>query len=227
MLRYQSISDTGDFIAHGLGLRYEYDRHKHALKISTLRSDTGLFSLLCPARMSENPLLLVHNLEKAGCIKALMLSDNETANLAQTMNECRLKPILQSVFELAIESFDLAHGDFDSFTTRKTMAYGLEDFQIKHMQCTRSGTSYYRLFVKIGDTQDVVIRDTEFDTLLTKSAKTIVRDLIPHTFSSSNRETGDKLLMLSSRLSLLGRILNENYSPELQVKDKKSFSQTA
>ncbi len=226
MLRYQNTDAQGGFIALGVGLRYEYDTTKHALRVATLGADTDLFTLLCPQRTKNDPEYLVHCLEKAACIKALMLSNNETINLSQTMNVCRLKPVLQNVFELAIQSHDFAFGHFDQFTSRLSNLYKLEDFQIKHMQCSRSGTAYYRLFVKIASGDDIVVRETECDTLLIKSAQHIVRDLIPPILSQPSRENADLLLMLSSRLSLIGRILNENYRPDLQVKDKKNLSQT-
>lgn len=217
MLKYQDEKGDGSFYAAGTGLKYRYDGRKNALHISVGGSCNGLYTLFCPKRIQKNPQDFIYFLERASSIKALILSNNKTTDLTKTLNEERLKPILQSVFDIAIQSYDLHQENFDTFTDRLVAQYDLEDLQIKYMHSTRSGTSYYRLFIKTKSGHDAVIREKQIDHLIRSSARTISGDLIPLVLTGKKNTEGEKVLHLSTILGILGRILNKDFKPEIQM----------
>lgn len=213
-IRYQETDSSGSLDAYGAAFNYNYVAQTNALNIYRNENGCKTLNITLPAKIAENPLLFITHLEKATQIKALMLSNHATIRLCQTIVPDKLSAIAKSVSKLALNSYDLSMGNTDKFSKLIRRSYNLKHFDITKIEHESSPHPYYR--AKIVSCRDncVVVREDNLPDTLKNLSEKILSDLIALEFSSRTNICSEQLLRLSTRLNVMSKIVNENFSPE-------------
>lgn len=212
-LRYQEGGSLGCFEAIGVSFKYSYNATANNLAI--IRRDCmGCESLniQLPEKIRNNPKLFVHQLEKATQIKALILSSNTTIKLCETIVPEKLTTIAKSVSRLALNSYDLGNNRISKFSDVLRRGFGLKQLEISYIQHS-SSTPYYKAKIVSKRDNCVVVREDTIEGTLKKLSESIVSDLIMRELSAHNDQSSQKLLNLSTRLSVIAKILNNDFVP--------------
>ncbi|MAE52143.1 MAG: hypothetical protein CMH27_10070 [Micavibrio sp.] len=225
-LRYQEASRCGSIEAWGAAFNYRYDSDGNTLRVFRNENGCKTLNITLPAKITADPLLFIRQLEKATQIKALMLSNNTTIKLCQTIVPDKLSAIAKSVSKLALNSFDLSTNRIEKFSKLVRRSYGLNEFEIAYIDHLTSG-SYYKAKIVSSRDNCVIVRQDDLATTLQDLSEGIIRDLIALEFSSRHNGTSEQLLRLSTRLSVMSKIVNEKFLPEkylMSPPDSASFS---
>lgn len=212
--RYQIVGSHGDLEAWGAAFNYRYNAVGNALAVYRNESGCTTLNITLPAKIADNPLLFIQQLEKATQIRALMLSSNATLRLCQTIVPEKLTAIARGVSKLALNCYDLRTDRIEKFTKLVRRSYGLKEFEISHIGYEQSGTKpYYK--AKIVSCRDhcVVVREDNIHSLLKRLSDGIISDLITLEFSSRNNHCSEQLLRLATRLSVMSKIIDDRFDP--------------
>lgn len=212
-LRHQIVSPCGQVEAWGAAFNYRYNPEENMLCVFRNESGCKTLNITLPTKIRTNPQLFIKQLEKATQIKALMLSNNMTLRLCQTIVPDKLSAIAKSVSKLALNSYDLSTDRINHFSKLVRRSYGLKEFEIAEIDNQASGSYYKAKIVSCRDNFVIVREDTMPDTLK-KLSEGILSDLIALEFSSRNNICSEQLLRLSTRLSVMSKIVNDAFIPE-------------
>jgi hypothetical protein len=221
MVKHQETGQDGSFIAWGACFFYEYNAPGYELTISVREGEKPLVSMTVSKLIHRKILQFVNYFDKAAQIKALMLSNGGTINIAQTMETQRLRGIANTLFDHALFSLDLDAGKPRRFTATLAQLYDLKHFSIRHFTCTKSSTGYYRASLKTHGDNELVGRSLTLHGILMTVSDKIISELIALEFSSRNN-SAQNLLSLSSKLLTVGRILNEGFYPSMKIRQPES-----
>lgn len=210
----ESVCSERSLCARGTGFYYHFDKTDHTLQIYCEISEQLIYEAMCSKFVSLNPQAFIEKLEKLAQIKALVLSNNQTINLNDILACDRLHGILENNTSIANKSNYLQNHHFKKFTCFLKEKHGLEEFQIKSLCCAKSGTSYFRALLKTFKGNEITVRDITLSGLTRKISEAITYDLIAREFSFSIGGPADNLLILSTKLKLLSRLLDPYFYPE-------------
>ncbi|MFN3700374.1 MAG: hypothetical protein ACK4VI_02495 [Alphaproteobacteria bacterium] len=212
--QYQIADTHGSVEACGVSFSYKYNAEKNALQLFRNESGCKTLNITLPEKIRDNPLLFIHQLEKATKIKALTLSNNETLKLCQTIVPDKLSAIAKSISKLALNSYDLSMGQTEKFSRLIRRSYNLKEFEISRVNYDSGAPDYYR--AKIVSCRDhcVIVREDRLDTVVKNLGEKILSDLITHEYSSRGNDCSQQLLRLAVRLNVMAKILNDNFYPE-------------
>lgn len=211
---YQTLSSGGSFKANGAGFYYSYDADENGLSVFRNISGCKTLNITLPKKIKNDPLLFVHQLEKATQIKALTLSNYTTIKLCETIVPEKLAAIAKSVSRLALNSFDLSNNDVGRFSNVLRRGFGLKEMDISYIDHSASGDPYYKAKIVTKKDNCIVVRDSSLPVTLKKLSDGIVSDMIMREFTSHTDQNSQKLLRLSTRISIISKILNESFIPE-------------
>lgn len=217
MVKHQETSQDGSFIAWGACFFYDYNAPGYELNISLQEGEKPLVSLTVSKRIHRHILRFINYFDKAGQIKALMLSNGTTINISHTMEPQRLRGIANTLFDHALFALDLDAGKPRRFTATLSQLYDLKHFSIRHFTCSKSSTAYYRACLRTHDDNELVGRSLTLHGILMTVSDKIIAELIALEFGSRNN-SAQNLLSLSSRLLTIGRILNEGFYPSMKIR---------
>lgn len=212
-LRHQTVSSCGQIEAWGAAFNYRYAADKNTLCVFRNESGCKTLNITLPAKIKNNPQLFIKQLEKATQIKALMLSNHTTLKLCQTIVPDKLSAIAKSVSKLALNSFDLSTDRINNFSKLIRRSYGLKEFEIAEIDNQASG-SYFKAKIISCRGNFVIVREDTMPETLKKLSEGILSDLIALEFSSRNNVCSEQLLRLSTRLSVMSKIVNDAFIPE-------------
>lgn len=218
MVEHLETDQYGSFIAWGACFFYDYSAPDYELKIHVKEGEKPLVTLAVGKRLHKKIRQLVHYFDKAGQIKALMLSNSETINIAHTMEPRRLRGISNTLFDHALFALDLDAGKPKRFTATQAQIFDLKLFTMRHFTCPRSSTAYYRACLRTHSDNELVGRSLNLHGILMTVSEKIISELIALEFNARNT-SAQNLLSLSSRLSSISRILNEEFYPSMKIKD--------
>lgn len=222
MVEHQETRQCGSFDAWGACFFYTYDAPNLELNIHLQEAEPPLITYAIGRRLHKKILTLVSYLDKAAQIKALMLSNGETIRIGETMEPRRLKGLTSALFDTALYALDLEAGKSRRFTTYMSQAYDLKHFSIKHFTCPTSETAYYRASLRTHSDNELVGRSLTLHGILMTVSEKIVGDLIALEFNARDN-SAQNLLSLSSKLSSIGRILNEGFYPSQKIKQPQTL----
>lgn len=212
-LRYQEGGSLGSFEANGVSFNYSYDAQANNLTIFRNNCfECESLKIHLPEKIRNNPKLFVHQLEKATQIKALILSSNSTIKLCETIVPEKLTTIAKSVSRLALNSFDLGNNRISKFSDILRRGFGLKQLEISYIEHS-SSQPYYKAKIVSKRDNCVVVREDTIEETLKKLSESIVSDLIMRELSAHNDLNSQKLLNLSTRLSVIAKILNNEFIP--------------
>lgn len=212
-LLYQGSGSSGNFEATGVSFSYLYDASANSLTI--LRKtclECESLNIQLPEKIKANPKLFVQHLEKATQIKALILSSNATIKLCETIVPEKLIAIAKSVSRLALNSYDLDNNRISKFSDILRRGFGLKQLEISYIEHP-SSQPYYKAKIISRRDNCVVVREDTIDETLKKLSESIVSDLIMRELSAHSDHNSQKLLNLSTRLSVIAKILNNDFIP--------------
>jgi hypothetical protein len=211
---YQQIDSCGSLEAYGAAFNYSYVAHNNSLSIYRNENGCKTLKITLPAKIAANPLLFINHLEKATQIKALMLSNNHTVRLCQTIVPDKLGAIAKSVSKLALNSFDLSTGNTNKFSRLIRRSYNLKEFDINLIEHDAAIPAYYKAKIVSCKDNCVVVREDTLPDLLKNLSERILMDLIALEFSSRTNSCSEQLLRLSTRLNIMSKIVNDTFFPE-------------
>ncbi|MFP4312738.1 MAG: hypothetical protein ACLFR0_00305 [Alphaproteobacteria bacterium] len=212
-LRYQEGGSLGSFAVSGESFRYEYDADKNRLAITRKDCACDRFHIQLPEKIKANPRLFVHQLEKATQIKALILSNNQTIRLCETIVPDKLITIAKSVSRLALNSYDIGNNRISRFTDILRRGFGLKILEISYIDHNSSGQPYYKAKIVSQKDNCIVVREDTISDTLKKLSEYIASDLIIRELTAHSDHSSQKLLKLSTRLSVIAKILNDSFVP--------------
>lgn len=213
-LKHREQGSRGSFVAWGMGLRYEYDPAPQVLTISDAGKNRPLLYLDFDEDLSDSALFYTQILEKTTQTEALLFSNNTTVDLSEIFDDGKLIPILESSVRIARYGFDLKRGFFLRFTS-----FFCEDFLLKSLSiqaAARKGTDKPLYFATLQTINNHAITSCAPDlhTVMTELSQKTVHDLIAAELGCHMQTSAHNLLRLSSKLNILGRILDNNHMPE-------------
>ena len=208
------VDPSGDICAYGSAFRYQYDAVDNTLAIYRNISGCKTLRTKLPAKITTDPLLFIEHLEKATQIKALLLSANKTVKLCETIVPEKLSAIAKSVSKLALNSYDLKTDNLEKYSRLIKRSYGLAHFEIVRISYDKISDSYFKAKIISCKNNQVIVRDENLHRLLRKLSEKIISDLIPLEYSSRSNACTDQLLRLSTRLSVMGKIVDSHFFPE-------------
>lgn len=211
---YQTLGSCGSFKANGAGFYYTYHAENNGLAIFRNISGCKTLNITLPQKIKDNPQLFVSHLEKATQIRALMLSNNATIKLCETIVPEKLAAIAKSVSRLALNSYDLSNNNVDRFANILRRGFGLKELDISYIDHAASGEPYYKAKIITKKDNCLVVRDNSLPVTLKKLSDGIVSDMIMREFTSHTDQNSQNLLRLSTRISVISKILNESFIPE-------------
>ncbi len=217
-MRYRETCADGSFKAWGTGFRYEYQADINSLLVAHEKKDFAFAHLKFDKFIAQHPLRYVEALDKTHQIKALMLSNNSTVNLAETMDMSRVGALINSSARTSLHVYDLNFKNFSRFSRHFAQEFDLKHFKIKRFQ---SGSGENRFFVARVQTQhdnSVSVRACTLEGMLAALSERTMRDLITMEFGHQYQNSALSLLNLSTKLSTISNILDENFIPERLVR---------
>lgn len=216
---------NGSFKMWGVGFIYNYNAHTRIIDIIHARGKHLLMSITLDEDDARHARAYVQCIEKSCQIKAMLLSNNETINLVATLENERLYQILSSVTYLSELAFDLQTKKLNTFCSHIEANYNLESLFIKRMACHRSKSIYYKARLETIRGNEAIARAPTLPATLRLLSEYIIQDILPHEFTTEENYTS-ALLTISSKLSLISRILDQQYIPNRYARTAKNMSES-
>jgi len=213
-------ASNGSFTASGTGFLYNYTNKNKTLDIRAHRSDKLLYQLKFDRALTERADVFVDVFEKTSQINALMLSNNKTANLANTISGQRLAPIIKSTSVLSRYAFDLQIYDFNRFSKAFEAQYNFKNVKVKQFHPGQDTSEFFIARIKTMHNNVISVRGCCLSTLTGALSQKTSHDLISMEYGIHHDECVQRMLKASSKLSLLSLILDDNFWPEMFVRSE-------
>ncbi len=212
----------GSFRATGRGLCYDYDSNEALLSILNSATGRTLATFNLDHFLTKKPKDYVGFLEKASQVNALMLSNNSTINLADTVSESHLMSLLESVVGISRNAYDLNALDFCRFSRIFSKEYNLKSVKIKKFVSRNKENEFYIARLHTHHGNGVCVRGCTLTGIMAGLSDRTIRDLITMEFGHRFESSAHDLLNASTRLSSLSYILDQNFIPEHKITNESS-----
>lgn len=166
------------------------------------------------AMASKNPLEYVNHLDKTNQIKALMFSNNHTVNLAETMESHRIAAILKSTAQTSYYAHILNTKNFRRFSSLFSKDIGLQHLKIKKFTSRNKEKEFFVARLKTLRNNSISVRGCTIPALMACLSDKTVRDLMAAEFGCPQASAAQTLLIASSKLATISRILDVGFIPE-------------
>lgn len=217
-MRHTKADKDGSFVAWGNGFRYNYEAGQNILSIAHLERQKVFTQLKFDRHLSRDPLAYVSTLDKTNEIKALMYSNNTTVNLADTMELDRMKAIIDITARISRYAYDLNGRDYDRFGGLFCADFSLKNLKIKQYNTRTAENLFLVARIQTMNNNSVCVRGCTAATLMAALSDRTLRDLITMEFGHRFDNSAQNLLNVSSKLSTLSRVLDENFIPSKRLK---------
>ncbi len=221
MLKFWETEPENSFIARGIGHIYQYDADSRTLEVVHGISHNSLIYIDFDKALAKNPHEYVRLLEKTSQLRALMLSNNQTVDLAETLEEGRLCAILGTAASTARFCFDLKREKFKRFAKYFCRDYGLRSLLIEHLSGYDPQSAFYHAVLTTQQGNVTQARGTSLSIMLSVLAENVIQDLLTKEFGYNLNGGAHALLRISHKLSVLGCILNDAFVPSEKLIDCK------
>lgn len=199
--------------ATGTGFRYYYDSTSQILEIADLKVRRKLVSFALSGYGIDNALLFITYLDKACQVKALMYSSHQTTSLPDIINHTKLASILESAAETAGFAHHLKLRHLDKFIAAFKSAFTMQDLIIQRIYADGPHREFFKAELETLSGNTAIGRSTTLNGALSRLAENIMRDLIAIEFGDHSKGSAHTLLRISSRLSLIARLLDDSFQP--------------
>lgn len=203
----------GVVTAGGVGIHYCFDCKNSTLSISTAHTKDVLALIDLDKAVTDYPGVFIEYFEKATQIIALVYSGNKNINLVDILEASRLAEILKTCARHVHHAILLENYEFQSLGAEFCKYYDLNALDIKKIEARTNSAGFYhaRIITKYGNSAEVFAY--QLDKLVLNLSEKIVADLITAEFGSTPRQYSQKLLIASTALGTIGRILNKRFNP--------------
>lgn len=226
MLDYRETTH-GSFKAWGSGFRYDYNNEQKALNVLHQDTERLLARFNFDRFLSKSPLAYTELLNKTAQINALMVSNNQTINLSETMPLPHLSSVLSSIGGLSRHAFDLKQMHIRRFCLRFAMEFDLHSVKIKFFQPNDIENAFFIARLQTQHGNGISVRACSMTGIMAAMSDKTLRDLITMEFGHRFERSAQSLLNVSSKLSSLSWILDEEFDPSKRIlassKEKNDF----
>lgn len=212
-MKYKGLDTTGSFEAWGLGLNYIYDNQSRILDIVHARRNKPLIYIDFDSSLSKDPLAYIGFLEKSSQIRALMLSNNKTADISETMDDNRLCAILSSVAGMARYCFDLKNEKYTRFEKYFVDEHDIKAINIERTKKERSNILFFKAKLETHKSNTAVGHGSTMFRALSALSDNIIHDLLTTECGYDMQSLAHGLLRISYTLSAFSCVLNDRFVP--------------
>lgn len=216
-MELNKTSSCGSFQAWGAGFGYHFDAGINTLSITQKETQLALARIRLNRDIAQNPVAFVEQLNKTHEIKALILSNNGTIKLADTIDPKLVGGIIKNSVRLAKYAHELSHHSFSNFSRKFSKEFELKKLKIKTI--THNDHEQLLFVARLQTLHDnsVCVRACTLEGLLSVLSERTLRDLITMEFGHQYQNSAFNLMRLSAKLSKIGNILDENFIPEKHI----------
>ncbi len=226
MLHYRETTQES-FEAWGTGFRYNYACNKHSLNVFHRHTERHLVKLRLDQFSPEQALSYVCLLEKACQINALIVSNNDTINLADTMELRHVTPLIQSVGEISRHAFNLQNHYLKCFGEAFAKEFNLKSVKIKLFEPQDSNTKFFIARIQTHHENGICVRSCNLPGLMAAMADRTAKDLMTEEFGHRFEGSAHNLLNASVKLSSLSLILDKDFIPEHNINHHENEKMTS
>lgn len=218
-LKHKEAAPPGSFVAWGIGFAYCYEPKRNVLNISDARSKKPLFYVDCKNQpLAAGACDYAIFFEKATQINALILSNNSTVDLSELLDDRRLAAILEDSANLARYAYSLKQEDFKRFESDFCKNFTLKRLEIKKPKTLYPRDSSYFAKLKTLNNNVITSQKRSLHKILADLSERTLRDLIAVEFGYHFQHSTYDLLTVSSKLAIIGHILDERFIPAQRIK---------
>jgi hypothetical protein len=217
-MKHTKADEAGSFVAWGNGFRYQYEAPNNTLSIAHLERQKVFSRLKFDHHLSKDPLSYVSALDKTNQIKALMYSNNTTTNLADTMDMERVAAIIETTTKISRYAYELKMMEFERFAGHFCSDFALKTLRIKKFTARNQETLFFVGRIQTQNNNSVCVRGCSMPALMAALSDRTLRDLITMEFGHRFENSAQNLLNVSSKLSTLSRVLDDNFIPAKRLK---------
>lgn len=210
-------TSQGSLIARGTGLDYKYNYETNSLKVIHRRKERALAKFTFDKVLSRDPLSYITSLEKANQIKALMFSNNQTVDLTETLDSEKLCAILKSTALLSRHAHDLKNLDFERFCDVFVGEFDLKKIKIKQFTSGDHKDAFFIARIQTQHDNGICVRACTLTGITMAMSDRTIRDLITMEFGHQFEGSAHNLLRLSSKLSSISYILDDDFVPSRKL----------
>lgn len=218
-LEHRETDRKGSFIARGTSFFYQYCASKNRLSICHTDTKSVLYTVTLEKRTLCGPLQFAHNFDKSSKIKALLFSNNSTVRLSNTLEGERLLAILPNIETLTRYACKLKNEQFRDFCTGFARDYVLQSIYIRKTEGT-NGSNFYSAGVTSIHNHAIEAQANSLHGILRETATKVMHDLVMMEYGYSHHGSAHNLLTVSSKLSTLARIVNDDFIPEFHLAEE-------
>jgi len=202
----------------GLGLCYEYDQNSGHISIIHAQRYQPIIDVYVDINTSIYLSDFIHTIEKITQIQALILSNNATCDITEILTRRRMKVYFEYVIETARRACYLRHGDYDSFIDNMCEDFGLSGFNIENLNKGYSNNNFFKLSIHTKRGNVIACEGFHLRYCLSTLSQKTISDLLVVETSHNFQADARRLLKMSSNLSMLARVLDEQFIPRRKVK---------
>jgi len=151
-----------------------------------------------------------------------MLSNNQTANIIETLDPERLGSILRTITTTAKDSYDVSQEAFEIFSQHFCHEDIVSAIEITFSQGSDDGPKFYMAKLSTHQGNETCGRGETVHKALSQLGENIIQDLLVKEFGYNIHGGAHSLLRISHRLSVIACILNDKFVPENKITPKRS-----
>ena len=160
----------------------------------------------------------IHLIEKTTQIQSLMFSNNATCDITEIMTHRRMKSYLEHVVELARAALYLKNGHYGAFAETLCTDFELRALTIQNLNKGYSANDFFKITLKTRRGNEVMCEGFYLRNCLSILSQKIISDLLIVETSNNFQADAHRLLKLSSDLSMLSLVLDEQFVPRRKIK---------
>ena len=202
----------------GIGLCYEYDEVSGRISIIHGRHYQPITDIHLDIDEAITPKDFIRFIERTTTIQALLLSNNATCDITEIMPVERLKPYLEHVTDLAWMAALLDYMHYDAFAATICAEFQLQALVITNLNKGVSSNAFYRVSLKTQRENVISCEGFHVRNGLSMLSQKIISDLLVLETGNNFQADAQRLLKLSSDLSMLSLVLDESFIPRRKIK---------
>lgn len=213
----------------GIGLCYEYDYAYRQISIIHRQHYRPIKEITVSINEHDDLVRLIDLIEKTTQIQALMLSNNATCDISEVIGKNRMGSYLEHVIELARATLRLDQGRYEDFATDLCATFDLNTLIIENLNKGYSSNDFFKIRLQTKRKNEIKYEGFNLPHCLSALSQKIISDLLVLETSNNFQAEAHRLLKLSSDLSMLSLVLDEQFIPRRKVRatPQKQYEKSA
>ena len=210
------------FALTGAGILYMYDKHTKTLALHDLKREIEILTLTLTEEQAARPALYAEMIERAAQINALVFSNHESLTLPDIFDRMRLRHMLKACAQQAGMGFDLATGAYGRFGDAFARQHTLHRIELVRDDRRSGQQNHYKASLETHKKLAVIARSATLYQVIRKLSERTVHDLIARAYGYQSQNEAEHLLMASSTLATLSKIVNKDFTPRYKIAHKNN-----